>query len=109
MRVMGEELSPVYVHNCNKCIFLGTVDSENTKMDLYWCVSNTMRSLDSLIARYGNEGSNYASYHPPDAFAYPEQATQQLRRHAHYEQLMVRGIKAKLYEGRFSYLFRGLT
>ena len=99
-------MSPKYTHNCERCRFLGQVEEEGKIVDLYWCPSATDLHLDSLIARFSDEGPDYASYHPPDAFAYPEQAAKQLGRHAHYHQLMVRGIQNGLYRGRVSYMYR---
>jgi hypothetical protein len=56
---------PQYKHDCNKCIFLGryrVADKEtqnyypgNKSVDLYYCKGS------GIVARYGNEGSEYSS------------------------------------------------
>lgn len=56
-----------FVHDCNHCIYLGQYE----EFDLYWCKNKTYPRLDSVIARYSSEGSNYISSHPPGAFADP--------------------------------------
>jgi len=43
-----------YTHDCDKCYYLGHYE----KYDLYYCSKST---IPSVIARYGNEGWNYAS------------------------------------------------
>lgn len=44
---------PQYTHDCNNCIFLGQYEN----FDLYYCnITN-----ETVIARYGNEGSEYMS------------------------------------------------
>lgn len=40
--------------------------------DLYYCVCKSMRSLDSILFRYGDEVSEYISSHPPEAFTSPK-------------------------------------
>jgi len=49
--------SAKYIHDCDKCIFLGqykhSIEPE-VIVDL-WCKSSTP-ILDSVIARYGNDG-----------------------------------------------------
>lgn len=67
---------PVYEHDCDACKYLGTYthlasssDEQDKFIDCYWCVNPEHRSLDSVIGREGSDGSNYASSHPPEAFA----------------------------------------
>lgn len=59
--------NPRYPHDCQFCIFLGC----KGKIDVYWCKSNLIPSLDSVIGRYGAEPYQYTSSHPPEAFANP--------------------------------------
>lgn len=42
-----------YVHGCSKCVFLGQYD----KYDLYFCTGTET----TLVCRFGNDGSDYAS------------------------------------------------
>lgn len=60
-------MSNVYKHDCDACIFLGNHSSGKKIIDIYWCRSNEP-SLTSIIGRYGNEGGEYYSSHPPIAF-----------------------------------------
>ena len=61
-----------YVHDCNKCIYLGEYrqppegDSSSITVyyDLYFCQGpkiKGVRSGGSVLARYGSEGSYYTS------------------------------------------------
>ncbi|KKN39832.1 hypothetical protein LCGC14_0739440 [marine sediment metagenome] len=45
---------PKYKHDCKDCIFLGNYNNH----DLYSCWSG---SSPTVVARYGNEGSDYHS------------------------------------------------
>ncbi len=69
---------PVHVHDCDTCIYLGTIKPRTTDgkatdteqfIDCYWCADTTHPGLSSVIGRYGSEGSEYASSHPPESFA----------------------------------------
>lgn len=44
---------PKFVHDCEACVYLGEHEGE----DLYYCA----KSIQTVIARYGNEGSDYMS------------------------------------------------
>lgn len=57
---------PRYQHDCKKCVFLGRYG----KLDIYWC-DNSYPNLSSVIARQSSRPDNYASTHPPMAFAGP--------------------------------------
>lgn len=46
---------PRYIHDCEDCIYLGRF----RRFDLYGCGTSERYSL---IARFGNEGSEYESY-----------------------------------------------
>lgn len=47
---------PIWQHDCEKCRYLGTTLDENrNEHDWYVCG-------DSVVARYGNEGSRYWSH-----------------------------------------------
>lgn len=51
-----------YQHDSTCCIFLGGYGT----IDIYWC-------RDSILGRYGSEGSEYASCMSPFAMAGPEE------------------------------------
>lgn len=58
--------TPLYTHDCQYCTFLGTVkslDNEYTFTDLYHCQKSwpSIGGVGSVIARYSNEGGDYAS------------------------------------------------
>lgn len=51
--------NPIYVHNCENCIFLGNhSDENNLKVDLYFCKQVYKYTI---ISRYGNEVHDYVS------------------------------------------------
>lgn len=54
-----------YTHDCDACKFLG----QHAEYDIYWCVNPRYRNLDSVLARYSDDGPDYISMHPPEAFA----------------------------------------
>lgn len=58
---------PRYKHDCKGCLFLGRYKD----IDLWWCKNPSMRTLDSLIGRYGHKGHEYYSSHPPGCFSHP--------------------------------------
>jgi hypothetical protein len=74
-------------HDCSACVFLGVFD----QYDLYWCKSFD-RTLDAVIARYGDEPQEYRSFHPPKAFAFPVPARNW------YVEALKRAQKAGLYD-----------
>lgn len=47
---------PQFIHDCDQCVFLGR--GADQKTDLYFCA--TVHDV-TLIARYSDEGSDYAS------------------------------------------------
>lgn len=62
---------PKFQHDCKKCVFLGGMISKSRGMlDIYWCPSKN-KNLSSIIGRYGSDGHEYYSSHPPEAFAGP--------------------------------------
>lgn len=69
---------PAHTHDSTCCRFLGVYDTGEGIVDLYWCGrtaktewgSNTF-NLTSMLARYGSEGSEYASSNPPFSCADP--------------------------------------
>lgn len=76
------EPGPRYRHDCDRCRFLGRYaqpkrrhvgvpEDAVTEVDLYWCLSPSTPELDSVIARFGDDGPEYAASHPPDCFADP--------------------------------------
>jgi len=48
-------MKPRYLHDCSNCSFLGAYEN----YDLYVCARHG--KIDTLIARYGNDGGEYAS------------------------------------------------
>ena len=62
---------PYYTHDCDQCKFLGC----KGRIDIYLC-HNESRDPEcqdtTVVARYGNEGSEYASTLLPFAFHSPE-------------------------------------
>lgn len=48
---------PLFEHDCDHCVFLGSFEANNVKSDLYYhdCSDPT------VIARYSSEGSDYSS------------------------------------------------
>lgn len=65
---------PVWKHDCKSCIYLGTIkprNKEDVPVDCYWCSnkSDTAPIHVSILGRFGNEGLEYASSNPPEAFS----------------------------------------
>ena len=55
-------MKPTFTHDCDKCRFLGTIPSANHgTVDLYVCTNDADPLGPSLIARFGDEGPDYAS------------------------------------------------
>jgi hypothetical protein len=53
-------MTPRYTHDCKACVFLG----RNDNFDTYWCPAEAFSKETmggSVVARYGNEGAEYAS------------------------------------------------
>ncbi len=56
----GVKGQPLFTHDCDNCKFLGRYDGH----DLYVCPSRERPSrMWSVLARYGNDGPEYASGH----------------------------------------------
>ena len=49
------KMKPLFKHDCTECKFLGTFNGQ----DLYFC--NQVEAGSTVIARYGDEGSEYFS------------------------------------------------
>lgn len=49
-----------YQHDCDECTYLGDVYVSGEHFDLYFCNQGGLH-LPTVIARYGNEGSQYLS------------------------------------------------
>lgn len=56
---------PRFKHDCTGCTFLGHYDDGDEKRDIYWCCSPSDPILDSIIARFGDDGPEYRSQLPP--------------------------------------------
>jgi hypothetical protein len=56
-RVMADE--PQFTHDCKACVFLGGYDNKEGHHDLYICPDSPWHTV---LARYGNEGSEYRSF-----------------------------------------------
>lgn len=52
--------TPLHVHDCDSCVFLGHFVTEEGTADLYVCM-NTKGTITTCIARYSDEGSDYRS------------------------------------------------
>ncbi len=50
-----------YTHDCAQCVPLGEHKNDIGKYDLYICPDKT-HGFHSVIARYGNNGSEYSSF-----------------------------------------------
>jgi hypothetical protein len=65
MNELGRIVKPLYTHDCERCIFLGsTFGSEKDYggvHDLYFCPGTAEGAWPTIIARYGNEGGEYQS------------------------------------------------
>ena len=64
---------PVWQHDCKSCLYLGTIkprSKDDEPVDCYWCKHGPESAPTnvSMLGRYGNEGHEYASSHPPEAF-----------------------------------------
>jgi type 1 glutamine amidotransferase len=60
-----------YTHDCTKCIYLGSIKKRHpgdNAIDCYVCLDKENPSLHSIIGRFGSEGEEYYSSHPPEAF-----------------------------------------
>lgn len=53
------QLSPLFEHDCSKCIFLGIDYWDDRPADLYYCPAQV--GGPTVIARYGNDGPAYCS------------------------------------------------
>jgi hypothetical protein len=92
---MHEE-KPKFEHDCEKCVFLGRwYTNETDDYDFYWCDKLGLPNLASVIARYGNEGREYLSSHPPGAFADPNDYW--LKSTDWYRELIRRALAKGLY------------
>ena len=67
-------MEPKHTHDCDKCTYLGSVKkwraskNDYTIIDCYVCLKADSPNLHSIIGRYGSDGPEYASSHPPEAF-----------------------------------------
>lgn len=53
---MNDQPTPLFDHDCDHCMFLGTY---NGYADLYWCMQ--MGNRPTLIARFSDDGPDYVS------------------------------------------------
>lgn len=53
--------TPLYVHDCDRCRYLGTINSRGEWGDLYVCERNPTKSERSAIFRWSDEGRDYSS------------------------------------------------
>lgn len=52
-------MEPKFKHDCDKCTFLGR--HEPSDSDLYYHPTQGRSVLETIVARYGDEGSHYMS------------------------------------------------
>lgn len=50
--------TPQHTHDCDDCVFIAQLGKD----DIYVCATEMDRGEDSLIARDGSEGGDYASF-----------------------------------------------
>ncbi len=55
-----EDGTPYFTHDCDKCVFHGSAKIEGELYDFYSCPRDDADYV-SIIARYGDEGPEYAS------------------------------------------------
>ncbi len=79
-------------HDCDACKFLGQFE----EYDLYWCINPSHRPLDSLLFRFGNEGCEYLSSHPPFSNGAMDGMMTD-GKHLYYLEMLKRGEEAGLY------------
>lgn len=52
----------MFLHDCDKCIFLGTVVISEQMQDLYYCPNELGGpTIPTIIARWSDEGGDYSS------------------------------------------------
>jgi len=51
--------SPKYKHDCENCIYLGSLEEENIIYDLYICPNG--KAISTVIARFSSNGPDYYS------------------------------------------------
>lgn len=51
--------TPTYTHDCDACLFLGTMTHKGSAHDLYFCPNGGPGP--TVIARFGDEGHEYGS------------------------------------------------
>lgn len=111
---MSDSQSPMFIHDCDRCIFLGHVKTKDQsyggEWDLWWCPKDSVpgaANTSSVICRYGNEGHEYSSSLPPECFAEPELVIALARQHERpYILNMAMAVKAGLYHGPYKEHFR---
>lgn len=54
-------MKPKFQHDCDSCIFLGTITSEGEDYDIWTCPSSNKNGYAIVIARFGDDGPEYAS------------------------------------------------
>lgn len=54
-----EKPKPIYMHDCTKCVFLGTHEYEGVQYDLYTCDQG--RNWPTVLARFSSDGPDYLS------------------------------------------------
>jgi hypothetical protein len=96
--------SPKFQHDCDRCTYLGTVQNKGGHFfDLYWCANASHPALSSVLCRYGSEGPEYSSSHPPEAFAGPEEFIALSKQYERpYIHAMARAVRMGLYSGKFA-------
>jgi hypothetical protein len=58
-RKKGKTMKPKFVHNCDRCVFLGTESGADDHYDLYFC--RQTGTIPTAVARYGDEPWEYQS------------------------------------------------
>lgn len=53
------DAEPIYIHDCDHCTFLGTVEFEGREFDLYFCKQGHF--VPTVIARGSSQPHDYTS------------------------------------------------
>lgn len=56
---MSDKPKPLYAHDCDQCVFLGSYGYVGQDFDLYFC--NQDRLWPTVVARYSSDGPDYES------------------------------------------------
>ena len=58
-RLNARAAGRIYIHDCERCTYLGPFQHDGTKYDLYHCME--CDKWPTVVARYGDDGPEYTS------------------------------------------------